>query len=94
MSDNRYQELVFGINQYKWNKTDEEARELMWKDITKFLEMLTKNEYIAVVYDDDTDIIVVQFEHNERTDAWGAANPVWITEEEYSRIELGEEIEE
>ncbi len=54
----------------------------MWQDIGTFLQLLAKNEYLAVVYDDATDIIVVQYEHNERIDAWGCANPVWMTSDE------------
>lgn len=89
--DKRYQTMVFAIRQYNWHKTEEEARNLMWKDIGNFLKLLTKNNYIAVVYDDDTDIIVIQYEHNEKNDPWGAANPEWITEDELWTIQSSEE---
>lgn len=81
--EKRYQEIVFAIEAYSWNCTKEEAREAMWKDIAKQLQLLIKNDYIAVVYDDDTDIIVIQYEHNEKHEGWGVSNPYWLTEEEY-----------
>ena len=52
-----------------------------------FLQILLGNEYLAVVYDDDVDIIVVQYEHNNRQDDWGSYNPYWITEDEYYSVE-------
>jgi len=80
---NKYETVVFAISQYKWGRTVEEARAEMWKDIAKTLEILLRNEYITVVRDDDTDIIVIEYGHDERFNAWGSANPVWLEEDEY-----------
>jgi hypothetical protein len=81
--EKRYQEVVFTQGRYSWRNTPEEAKALMWKDISEFLQILFQNDYIVVIYQEESDIVVVQFEHDERCDAWGCANPYWITEEEY-----------
>ena len=82
-----YQCMVFSLERYQWNCSISEARALMWKDISNFLQILLSNDYLAVVYDDDTDIIVVQYEHNNKQDDWGSYNPYWITEDEYYSVE-------
>lgn len=91
MSENKHQTIVIAINDYEFNRTEEEARVEMWKDISSFLQLLTKTNHIAVVYDDDADIIVIEFEHNERRDPMGYANPRWITEEEEWYLEQHKE---
>lgn len=88
--ESRYQTLVFSLDSYTKTNLDisqEQARELMWKDIGDFLYLLTKNKYVAVVYDDDVDIIVIQYEHDEKADPWGGPYPYWITQEEAWFIE-------
>lgn len=81
--EKNYQEIVFSLDRYSWKRTPEEANEAMWEDIKKLLNVLFANEYIAVIYQDEVGIVVVQFEHDERRDAWGCANPYWLTEDEY-----------
>ena len=85
--DKRYQEMVFDIEPYKFGNTIEEARDLMWRDIAKFLQLLSKQGNIAVVYDDDVDIIVIQYDHYEsRGNEWGVPNPHWVNDEEFEEI--------
>ena len=65
----------------------------MWKDITTFLQILFKQGMIAVVYDDDTDIIVVQYGYEDKN--WGDPYPYWLTEDEYWKATYNEnEVEE
>ena len=80
---NRYNELVFAIENYQWNKTQEEARVDMWKDISEFLQILFKQEMTAIIYDDDIDIIVVQY--NYKNPEYNEYFPCWITDDEYWR---------
>ena len=80
----KFQTIVFDINKY-------ENRDEMWKDIATLLRIIVKNEHICEVYDDDTDIIVVNFGHDEKKDAWGCAYPHWLTEEEMLKLEDDEE---
>lgn len=94
MSENKHQTIIIAIDDYVSNRTEEEARAEMWKDISSFLQILTKTNHIAVVYDDDTDIIVIEFEHNEHRDPMGYANPHWITEEEEWYLEHYKETSE
>ena len=82
MEEKRYQTATFTTGPYEWGHSKEEARDLMWKDISTFLAILLKNDNIAVIYEDEVDIIVIQYEHDERIEAWGVANPHWITDDE------------
>lgn len=59
----------------------------LWSVVAQQLEILMKNDEICTVYDDDTDIIVISFEHNERKEFWGCTNPYWLTPEEVEWIE-------
>ena len=61
----------------------------LWEEAANVLRILTKNEEICVVYDDDDEIIVIQHEHNDvhGDECWGCANPYWLTYEEQEYIE-------
>lgn len=61
---------------------DENFYEVLGRQIYTLL----KSEEIVTIYDDDTDIIVIQHAHNEKVDAWGVANPMWVTPEEEEQI--------
>lgn len=40
------------------------------------------------MYDDDTDIIVIQHQHGDTYgDAWGCSQPVWVNEDELMELE-------
>lgn len=79
-------EIVFTPEKYDGD------REAMWGDIMTFIKMLLTNQYVATIRDDDIDVIVIHYEHDERFDAWGVKNPYWLTEEEYIRaLETGED---
>lgn len=88
-----YQEMVFAISHYSWNTSKDEARELMWKDICSFLTILLKNEQIATIHEEETDIIIIRYAHDESYDAYGIQNPFWITEEQYWNVCNDEEEE-
>lgn len=70
-----YDEMVFSINSY--NNKDE-----MWRDISSFIQLLVKNDYIAVIRDDDVDIIVVEFGHDENKEYWGCPRVEWVEDED------------
>ena len=69
------QRMVFTVQQY------EGAKEDMWKDIATFLRLLMKNEYVAVVYDDDLDVIVIDYGYND--ESFGTPMPYWMTPNEH-----------
>lgn len=79
----QYQTMVFSIDQYRYGVTYDKAKEEMWKDIGTFLQLLVKNENVAVIRQEETDIIIIEYEHDENVDSWGCANPQWVTESEY-----------
>lgn len=81
----KYETIVFSKDRYN------NDREKMYAAITKQLMLLMENDYVCKVYDDDTDIIVIQFEHNERKDFWGVSDLVWVTPEEAEMLEANRE---
>lgn len=84
--DSRYQKVVFSIDNYRWNKKDDEARQLMWKDITDFIQILFRNEYVFVLYEDSTDIVVLQYNYSIDS-GLSEYFPQWIDEDEMFNIE-------
>ena len=84
--DNRYQKVVFSIDNYRWNKQDDEARQLMWKDISNLIQILFRNEYVFVLYEDSTDIVVLQYNHSIDS-GLSEYFPQWIDEDEMFSIE-------
>lgn len=47
-----------GVNEIVLSR--EQHGDKLWEEVATILRILTKNEEICVVYDDDTDIIVIQ----------------------------------
>lgn len=74
-------EIVFAIDSYNGD------RERMFDAIAKQLAILMDNEYMCKIYDDDTDIIVIQFEHDDKKDDWGGKHLIWLTTEEMEVVE-------
>ena len=66
-----YDEMVFSINSY--NNKDE-----MLRDISLFIQLLVRNDYVAVIRDDDIDVIVVEFGHDENKEYWGCPRVEWV----------------
>lgn len=93
--EKRYQEIVFVITDYQlYNEPASEARVKMWEDISSLMQILMRAGYIMVIYEDSENIVVIQYEHNERRDPMGYANPCWITEDEEWLIENSSLMEE
>lgn len=82
----RCQKVVFSIDNYRWRKTDDEARQLMWQDISQFFQLLLKNEYMFVLYEDSADIVVIQYNYSINS---GLSDyvPRWITDDELYFLE-------
>ena len=64
----------------------------LWPTVAQVLKILTRNEEICTVYDDDIDIIVIKHEHDDRhgEDYWGATNPYWRTPKQVEVLEYHE----
>ena len=61
----------------------------LWNVVGEQLKILTREGYICVVYDDDIDIIVIQYEYRDKHDSiyYGLPQPVWLNEDEQEVIE-------
>lgn len=83
MKDKKHQEIVFTYDQFG---------DKLWCSVAKQLDLLLQSDYIAVVRKDETGIIVIEFEHDNRWDNFGVPNPVWITEEDAFALDVAEDI--
>lgn len=78
MSNNiGYNSIVFSDKEY--SDTDE-----MWEDISKTLQILFRQGYKCEIYDDDVDIIVINYEYS---DGMGGPYLMWLTDEEAYLVE-------
>lgn len=86
MKGKSYNHIVFTIDNF-------DSKEELYIAVAKQLQLLLDGGYITVVRLDETDIVVIEFEHDENFGAWGCANPVWITQEEEFYLENRDECE-
>lgn len=82
-----YDEITFTPDHYG-------SREKMFEAIAVQLKLLMDNEYICKIYDDDTDIIVIQFAHNNNIDDWGGPYLDWLDADERERIDCYQDVRE
>lgn len=78
---NQINEIVFVKSVYN------DDRDRMYDAIRDQIKILMEQEYVCTIYDDDLDIIVIKFEHNDRKDYWGCTNPYWLTPKEVEILE-------
>lgn len=83
--EKNYNEIVLSRESFeKFSDDINYQRQLLWEKVTQIIYTLTILDYVCVVYDDDVDIIVIQFEHHESdNDYYGVPNPEWIDYETY-----------
>ena len=78
---NKYDSIVF---------TKERFGDRLWEKIGEQLKLLIEAGYICVVFEDDTDIIVIEFQQADNK--YGTAYPYWLyPDEEESIVYLEEE---
>ena len=78
---NKVNEIIFSKDKYN------NSREKMFEAIAKQLMILMENDYVCKVYDDDRDIIVIQFVEDQRENWCGLPELMWLTDEEVEVIE-------
>lgn len=61
--------------------------EALYKDLSTLLEILLRHEYICKVREEEKDILVIEYSHDETREAWGCPSLVWVTPEEESVLE-------
>lgn len=74
-------EIAFSIDRYD-GKRDE-----MYKDIMIHLSMLMKNEYICKVREEEGQVVVIEFEHDNNIEPWGGPDLVWVDQETLEQLE-------
>lgn len=72
---NKYETMTFCMDEYA-------NSEEMWKDISKFMEILLKNKNKFVVRQEENIVIVIDYQHDESYEYYGCAQPVWLDEDE------------
>lgn len=77
-----YETMTFCKDQYNGNL------DAMWQDISKFLQIILKNENLCTVHREDFDIVVIDYQHDDTNGeiAWGCDQPIWLTCEEQNQI--------
>ena len=77
------------INYMTFSPDDyQNKKELMWADISKFLEILMRNRNICTIKEEDFGAIVINYEHHDIGEIyWGCDQPIWLTEEEQEIID-------
>lgn len=77
-----YETMTFCKDQYDGNL------DVMWQDISKFLQIILKNENLCTIHREDFDIIVIRYQHDDTNsgNAWGCDQPIWLTCEEQNQI--------
>lgn len=78
---NQVNEIVFCKSVYN------DDRDRMYQAVLEQIKLLMEQEYICTIYDDDADIIVIKFEHDDRKEYWGCTNPYWLTPKEAEELE-------
>jgi hypothetical protein len=72
--------IIFSIDKYGGDK------EKMYTAIAKQLMLLMENDYYCKIYDDDTDIIVIEYSNDEKKYYTGSHVLMWVTDEEEDEI--------
>lgn len=76
-------EILFDIDNYLDEETfTDEARDLMIKDISREIQLLINNGYVAVIRPFERDIVQVQFDKDSRL----SNSPMWVTQKEKNKI--------
>lgn len=81
--------IVFTADKYFVEKYETNAEEkkvqMMWKDIGTFLKLTTKQGYVCKIYDDDTDIIVVEYDYSNPE--FGGPYLEWLDDDELDLVD-------
>ena len=73
--------IIFNKDRYNGD------RDKMFQAVAKQLALLMENDYVCKVCDDDTDIIVIEFDYDERRCRYGCDELVWLSQDEIEALE-------
>lgn len=65
------------VNQIVLSKDTYGSRDRLFAAVAAQLSILLENEYVCKIYDDDKDIIVIEFDHDNDKGYWGGPDLVW-----------------
>ena len=82
-NDKRFQQIVFSQDDYN------NDRDKLFDVVKDFLRIILDSGHVAVVRYDEPGlgIVEVQFDHDEKNEAWGGYYPEWIDYEESCILE-------
>lgn len=85
----KFNSIVFTTDKYHVDKYDSNSKEKLvqqlWKDVSDFLRLATKQGYVCKVYDDDTNIIVVEYNYGDAE--FGGPYLEWLEDDEADLID-------
>lgn len=82
--------ICFDIESYlDENKSIIYARNSMYDDISKQIQLLLKNNYIITVESLDKDLICIKYNLDRHLTKSNIENPFWILENEYKEVLKG-----
>lgn len=62
------------------------SRDDMYSAIATQVKLLMDNAYTCKIYDDDQDIVIIQYAHDNRIEDWGDIYLEWLTADEWETI--------
>lgn len=86
---NKINSITFTTDKYFTDRYDLDGKEKLvqqlWKDVSDFLRLATKQGYVCKVYDDDVNIIVVEYSYKDPE--YGGPYLEWLDDDETDLID-------
>lgn len=68
------------VNQIVLDKNVYGSRDKLFAAMAAQLSILLENDYACKIYDDDKDVIVIEFDHDNKKEYWGGPDLIWTDE--------------
>lgn len=68
------------------------TKDELYKDLATILELLLKHQYVCKVRQEEQDILIIEYTHDEAIEGWGCPQLCWLTPEEVDLIEDNREV--
>lgn len=79
-SNKGWEQIVFTNDYY-------DDRDAMYQAVATQVKLLMDNAYTCKIYDEDRDIVVVQYAHDNSVEDWGDIYLEWLTAEELELVQ-------
>ena len=81
--------ITFTDDKYYVDKYDvngkEKTTQQLWKDVSDFLRLATKHGYVCKIWDDDTNIIVIEYSYKDPE--YGGPYLEWLNDDEADLVD-------